>query len=51
MIGLGKAFNIDFDEVLVSAELVYHTRQRTYACTSAIGIEAESPNLTGEHIL
>lgn len=50
MIGLGKAFNIDFDEVLVSAELVYHTRHRTCACTLAIAIEAGSPNLTGVHI-
>lgn len=51
VIGLGKAFKIDFDEVLVRAELVYQTRQRSYACMSAIVTEAESPNLTGEQIL
>lgn len=37
--GLGKAFNIDFDDVLVRAELVYQTRQKTYAFISAIAIE------------
>ena len=42
VIGLGKAFKIDFDEVFVRAELVYQTRQRIYACISAIGIEDES---------
>ena len=29
VIGLGKALRIDFDEVLVKAELKYQTRHRT----------------------
>ena len=36
VIGLGKAFRIDFEEVLVRAELMYQTRQRTYACVSVL---------------
>ncbi len=34
VIGLGKALRIDFDEVLVKAELMYQTRHSTWYAIS-----------------